>query len=231
MKKRYIKNLNSLTRFEQDTINNQVVLVIGAGGLGGFVLDSLARLGVKKIKLVDFDNFDITNLNRQILSKENNIGASKASEGKKYINSINSSIAVEVFNYRFEECCFDSLFKDTDVVFDCCDDIYTKFNIEEQCQNFNTPLIYGSVAGYFGQVSCILPYSPLLKQIYPKKNIKGIESKTGNLCFVVSVVASLQINLFLKLILKKAIETNGFYYIDMNIFEIQWISFKIKKEK
>ena len=58
-----------------------------------------------------------------------------------------------------------------------------------------------------------------------------MESKTGNLCFVVSIVASLQINIFLKLILKKTIKTNGFYYIDMNIFEIQWISFEIKKEK
>ena len=225
MEKRYIKNFDSLNEFEQKIINQKTVLVIGIGGLGGFVLDSLARLGVKKIKLIDFDNFDITNLNRQLLSKENNINSSKVLEGKIYINSINSSIEVETFNYRFEECSFNTIFEDIDIVFDCCDNIITKFNIEEQCQIFNIPLIYGAVAGYFGQVSCILPNSPLLKKIYPKKNIKGVENKTGNLCFVVSVVASLQINLFLKLILKKVIKTHGFYYIDMNIFEIQWISF------
>ena len=231
MEKRYIKNFDSLSEFEQEIIKQKNILVIGLGGLGGFVLDSLARLGVNKIKLIDFDNFDITNLNRQLLSTEKNIGLSKVLEGKKYINSINSLIDVEIFNYKFEECCFKTIFEDIDIVFDCCDNIITKFNIEEQCQIFNTPLIYGAVAGYFGQVSCILPNFTLLKQIYPKKNIEGVESKTGNLCFVVSIVASLQINLFLKLILKKIIKTNGFYYIDINIFEIQWISFEIKKEK
>ena len=218
MEKRYIKNFNSLSEFEQEIIKQKTILVIGLGGLGGFILDSLARLGVNKIKLIDFDNFDITNLNRQLLSTEKNIGSSKVLEGKKYIHSINSLINIEIFNSKFEECCFKTIFKDTDIVFDCCDNIITKFNIEEQCQIFNIPLIYGSVAGYFGQVSCILPNSPLLKQIYPQKYIKGVENQTGNLCFVVSIVASLQINLFLKLILKKAIKTHGFYYIDMNIF-------------
>lgn len=231
MEKRYIKNFNSLSEFEQEIIKQKTILVIGLGGLGGFILDSLARLGVKKIKLIDFDNFDITNLNRQLLSTEKNIGSSKVLEGKKYIHSINSLINIEIFNSKFEECCFKTIFKDTDIVFDCCDNIVTKFNIEEQCQIFNIPLIYGSVAGYFGQVSCILPNSPLLKQIYPQKYIKGVENQTGNLCFVVPIVASLQINLFLKLILKKSMKTHGFYYIDMNIFEIQWISFEIKKEK
>ena len=227
MEKRYIKNFNSLSEFEQEIIKQKTILVIGLGGLGGFILDSLARLGVQKFKLIDFDNFDITNLNRQLLSTEKNIGSSKVLEGKKYIHSINSLINIEIFNSKFEECCFKTIFKDTDIVFDCCDNIVTKFNIEEQCQIFNIPLIYGSVAGYFGQVSCILPNSPLLKQIYPQKYIKGVENQTGNLCFVVPIVASLQINLFLKLILKKAIKTHGFYYIDMNIFEIQWISFEI----
>ena len=231
MEKRYIKNFNSLSEFEQEIIKQKTILVIGLGGLGGFILDSLARLGVKKIKLIDFDNFDITNLNRQLLSTEKNIGSSKVLEGKKYIHSINSLINIEIFNSKFEECCFKTIFKDTDIVFDCCDNIITKFNIEEQCQIFNIPLIYGSVAGYFGQVSCILPNSPLLKQIYPQKYIKGVENQTGNLCFVVPIVASLQINLFLKLILKKSMKTHGFYYVDMNIFEIQWISFEIKKEK
>lgn len=79
MEKRYIKNFDSLSEFEQKIIKQKNILVIG---LGGFVLDSLGRLGVKKIKLIDFDNFDITNLNRQLLSTEKNIGLSKVLEGK-----------------------------------------------------------------------------------------------------------------------------------------------------
>lgn len=225
---RYLKNLNSFTEGDQFKINTTTVLIIGLGGLGGFVVDFLSRLGVQKIKLLDFDTFDTSNLNRQLLSTQKNIGSFKAIEAKKYINSVNSCIEVEVFCNKFEECDFNFLFKNVNVVFDCCDNIKTKLNIENQCQFFKIPLIYGAVAGYFGQVACILPEYPILKKIYPKEHSSGIENKLGNLCFIVSIIASLQISLFINLILN--ISNNnlyGFYYIDIENYEIQWISFKI----
>lgn len=227
MNLRYMKNLNSLTEAEQLRINQTTILVIGAGGLGGYVLDSLARLGVKKIKVVDFDTFDISNLNRQLLSKENNIGLFKANEAQKYIKSVNSSIKVEIFCKKFENCDFTSLFNEVDIVFDCCDNIESKFNIENKCQIFGIPLIHGAVGGFFGQVSYILPTSPILKKIYPNKSATGIETKLGNICFVVSIVASLQLSLFIRIISEQLHEYNGFYYIDIENFDIQWISFKI----
>nr|WP_307775618.1 HesA/MoeB/ThiF family protein [uncultured Cetobacterium sp.] len=224
MDRRYRKNFNTLTENEQNIINKQRVLVIGAGGLGGYVLDFLSRIGVKKIKLVDFDNFDCTNLNRQLLSNENNLGALKVLEGKKYIHSINSTVEIETFCKTFEECDFNDLFNGIDVVFDCCDSIKSKFNIEEQCQIFKIPLIYAAIGGLFGQVTCILPENPLLNKIYPNKNIIGIEKELGNLCFLVATASSIQVNLFIKLILNKEIRTDGFYYIDMEAIDIDWIS-------
>ena len=189
---RYLKNLNSFTEDDQFKINTTTVLIIGLGGLGGFVVDFLSRLGVQKIKLLDFDTFDTSNLNRQLLSTQKNIGSFKAIEAKKYINSVNACIEVEVFCNKFEECDFNFLFKNVNVVFDCCDNIKTKLNIENQCQFFKIPLIYGAVAGYFGQVACILPEYPLLKKIYPKEHSSGISNKLGNLCFIVSIIASFQ---------------------------------------
>lgn len=225
---RYLKNLNTLTESDQLKITKTNVLVIGLGGLGGFVVDFLSRLGVQKIKLVDFDIFDTSNLNRQLLSTEKNIGSFKVFEAKKYINSVNSNIEVEVFCSKFEECDFNFLFKYVNVVFDCSDNIETKLSIEKQCQLFQIPLIYGAVGGYFGQIACIMPGYPILKKIYPKESINGIENKLGNLCFIVSIVASLQVSLFTKLILNTNNNNiSGFYYIDIENYEIQWISFKI----
>ncbi|MGL4642365.1 MAG: HesA/MoeB/ThiF family protein [Cetobacterium sp.] len=225
MEPRYSRNFESLSLDEQMIIRNQTILVVGAGGLGGLLLDHLARLGVKKIKIIDFDCFDLSNLNRQLLSNENNLGFYKVEEAKKHINLVNSTVQVEIFSERFENCDFKTLFKDVDVVFDCCDNIESKFHIEIQSQLFKIPLIYGAVGGFFGQVGIILPGHPLLNQIYPRTNLKGIESKIGNLCTTVSIVSSLQVSLFLKLILNKTFKLNGFYYIDTLSFELEWIPF------
>ena len=137
---RYIRNFNSISKDTQLRINSSTILVIGAGGLGGFVLDSLSRLGVKKIKIVDFDTFDFSNLNRQLLSNESNIGHFKVYEAKKYITSVNSLVEVEVFCNKFEECDFNFIFDGIDIVFDCCDSIKTKLLIEEKCIFFKIPL-------------------------------------------------------------------------------------------
>lgn len=226
MEARYSRNSKALSLNEQKIIRDKTILVIGAGGLGGLLLDHLARLGVKKIKVIDFDVFDLSNLNRQLLSNESNIGFYKVNEAKKYINRINSSVEVEIFCEKFEDCNFEIIFESVDVVFDCCDSIETKFNIEKQAQLFKIPLIYGAVGGFFGQVATITPESPLLNKIYPKKDLKGIESTLGNLSTTVSIVSSLQVSLFINLVLNKSSRFSGFYYIDTLSFNLEWISFE-----
>jgi len=74
MQKRYEKNLGTLTQEGQMKLFSTTVAVVGMGGIGGFLVEGLARLGVKKIIAVDMDTFDETNLNRQILSSVNNLG-------------------------------------------------------------------------------------------------------------------------------------------------------------
>lgn len=247
MKDRYSRNFNSLTYTEHLKIRDTTVLIVGNGGLGGYLIDFISRLGVKKIKLVDFDKFDITNLNRQLISREDNIGCSKVEESKNYIKNINSSIIVETFNLKFENCNFIELFSCVDIVFDCCDNIFTKLKIENECSTSNIPLIYGAVAGFFGQASIIYPKSPILSKIYPSyfeiinsyngntcngnsdgscsccPTLKGIESTLGNISSTVAMVSSIQVSLFIKWIKKIDIIKTGFYYIDVDSLEIQWI--------
>lgn len=122
--KRYEKNYGELiTPEDQKILLTKTIAVLGAGGNGGFVLEYLARLGVKKIIIFDGDSFDISNLNRQIYCNETTLGKNKAEVAANYLHKINSNIEIEAFpffagsNLKKD---FDILNK-VDFIFDCCD--------------------------------------------------------------------------------------------------------------
>lgn len=112
----------------KDNINklkNTSVLLVGVGGVGGACLEMLARSGIGRITIVDYDIFEESNLNRQILSLENNIGESKVFVSKRRINDIDHNIIVNVLNKKLDNNLINNLIK-TDYIIDACDDINAK---------------------------------------------------------------------------------------------------------
>ena len=85
---------------EQKKLSESKVVILGVGGLGGYVVEMLTRIGVGNLILVDFDKFEPTNLNRQIISKEDNLGLSKVEEAEKRVKAINSVTEVIAVNKR-----------------------------------------------------------------------------------------------------------------------------------
>ncbi|MBC2850388.1 ThiF family adenylyltransferase [Cetobacterium sp. 8H] len=226
MEDRYLRNLKTLSLDEQDSLKYKKVLVVGAGGLGGDIIDGLARFGVGFIRIVDFDRFDITNLNRQLLCSEKVIGFFKADIAKKHVQNINSSISIEAFFTKINKENISCFFENIDLVIDCTDDIKVKLLLEEWAQKLNTLLISASIGGWYGQIATVFPKHPLLKIIYSNHKI-GIEKTLGNPRFTVSFVASMQLCLAIKGLLNKLDFKLGFFYIDLNNFEIQWIDIVI----
>ena len=104
MNKRYSRNIGVITQDEQVLISQKSVCIIGCGGLGGGAIENLTRLGVGKLTVVDSDVFDVTNLNRQVLSNEGNIGKAKAAEAVSQIVTAfaPASIATETAFARME---------------------------------------------------------------------------------------------------------------------------------
>lgn len=126
---RYEKNYGELiTPEDQKILLTKTIAVLGAGGNGGFVLEYLARLGVKKIIIFDGDSFDISNLNRQIYCNEIALGKNKAEVAFNNLYKINPNIEIEIFSTfvgsNFKED-FEVLNK-VDFIFDCCD--YSDYN-------------------------------------------------------------------------------------------------------
>jgi tRNA A37 threonylcarbamoyladenosine dehydratase len=123
-------------------ITNCHVLIVGVGGVGGACFEALVRLGVKEISIVDNDSFDVSNLNRQILSTVNNIGFSKVKEARLRAESINPDILVNVYEMFLNEANINDLeYNKYDYIIDCCDTMTTKLLLIKKALEYNTKII------------------------------------------------------------------------------------------
>lgn len=203
LKDRYNRNMTTLSHEENERLHTFRVCVIGCGGLGGYVIELLGRLGIGYITAVDGDVFEETNLNRQLLSSEFHIGKSKALTAKERMQHVNSDITVQaICEYLTEENC-DQIIAEHNIVVDALDNMSARRILERHCESQGIPLVHGAIAGWYGQVSTIYPGDQTIAKIYPEGEDKGAETELGNPSFTPALVASLQVAEVVKVLLKK----------------------------
>lgn len=217
---RYKRNYTSISKEEQKVLSNISVAIVGLGGLGGYVLENLVRLGVRNFNLIDKDVFDTSNLNRQLLATEKTLNNQKAKEAFNRALEIDHRVKAKVFCEKLDESSIKML-EGTDIVVDCLDSISTRLILESLCDKMGLSLIHGAIRGYYGQVAISRDGNRVIKKIY-KKDIKEDES-LGNLPMTCMVTASLQVNLLLKTIFKESLEHN-FILIDVKNMDIEKIN-------
>ena len=123
-------------------LKNSNILVIGVGGVGGYAVETLIRSGIENITLVDYDNIDISNINRQVIALSSNIGNSKVEEFKKRILSINSNVKVKTIKEKINEDNIGLLFEeDYDYIIDACDTMIVKKLLIKICHKKKINLI------------------------------------------------------------------------------------------
>jgi molybdopterin-synthase adenylyltransferase len=141
----------------QEKLLNAHALVIGAGGLGSAVAPYLAAAGVGHITLVDHDEVELTNLQRQIMHSESTVGESKVASGKQFLERLNSSIQIETIQAKANSSLLDELLPSVSVVLDCTDNFQTRQLINASCVQHQKPLVSGSALRFDGQVSVFDP--------------------------------------------------------------------------
>ncbi len=130
-----LDRLELLVNDKLDDITNLTIVVVGLGGVGGYTVESLVRCGIKRIIIVDYDTIDITNLNRQIISKKTNIGLKKVDEWELRIKEISDTEVVKL-DLFLDKNNIDTIFKyNPDFVIDACDTVNTKLEIINSCLN------------------------------------------------------------------------------------------------
>jgi adenylyltransferase/sulfurtransferase len=137
----------------QERILAAHALVIGAGGLGSPAALYLASAGIGKITLVDDDNVDLTNLQRQILHTRSRVGMAKAESGRQALAAINPDIDIVPLQQRLAGAALDALVATADVVLDCTDNFATRHAINRACVHHRKPLVSGAAIRFAGQIS------------------------------------------------------------------------------
>jgi len=155
----------------QEKLKNANVLVVGAGGLGSPILLYLAAVGVGRIGIVDGDVVSRSNLNRQVLYTEEDIGKSKVILAKEKILKLNPFIKVEVFDTWLTDIDItESIFKKFDAIIDATDNFETRYLINKVSVKLNKPLFVGAVGRFVGQVFVVIPHeTACLNCIFPEK--------------------------------------------------------------
>ena len=137
----------------QTKINQAHALIIGAGGLGSPAALYLASAGVGKITLVDDDEVDLTNLQRQILHTTERVGQAKVSSGKQALQQINPEIEIVAIKERVQGDRLLQLIQSATVVLDCCDNFSTRHAVNQACVTRHIPLVSGAAISFDGQIS------------------------------------------------------------------------------
>ncbi|WPC43674.1 HesA/MoeB/ThiF family protein [Clostridium sp. JS66] len=200
---RYDRNMKTLSEKENHKLKEFKVCVIGCGGIGGYIIEMLGRIGIGTITAVDGDIFVESNLNRQIISSSESLGLSKALEAKHRMEKVNPLIEVKAVNEMLTEENALEILSGHHVVVDALDSIPARLLLQDSCNKLNIPMVHGAIAGWYGQITTILPGDDTLNKIYnkDKNQTKGVEKELGNPSFTPALAASIEVSEVIKILI------------------------------
>ena len=220
MQARYIRNIPALSEAECALLGSKRVAVIGCGGLGGHIIELLARLGVGDIVAVDGDKFDESNLNRQLLSETALLGRGKAQAAFDRVQRINPDVRVtSVEAFLTGENAMEIIYG-CDVVLDALDNVQARRMLSRACEEAGIPYIYGAISGWVAQCALSMPGDGLIEKLFgaePEITDKSVLSFTPALC------AAAQCALCVKLLCGRDVQSGHIYYFDLLNMEFETI--------
>lgn len=202
MPERYVRNQQTITADRQLKLLHSRATIIGCGGLGGYVIEELARIGIGTIVAADPDTFEEHNLNRQLLADLDTLGQSKVSVAARRVRAINPAVTVIQHQTALVAENAASILAGAQVAIDGLDSIPARLVLAEACERLEIPLVHGSIAGWYGQLATQFPGEKTLQRIFAGcTREKGVEQELGNPSFMPAVVASLEAAEAVKVIL------------------------------
>ena len=188
----------------QKRLKNAKVLCVGAGGLGSPALLYLAAAGVGTLGIVDFDVVDESNLQRQVIHGQSDVGRSKAESARDSIQEINPYVNVIVHKERLDSDNAMQIFADYDLIVDGTDNFATRYLVNDACVLLGKPYVWGSIYRFDGQASVFwAEYGPCYRCLYPEPPPPGMVpscAEGGVLGVLCASIGSIQVNEAIKVI-------------------------------
>jgi len=163
---RYLRNIGTIGVEGQMRLLRSIVAVVGLGGLGGYVTEALARMGVGRLTLIDDDAFEDHNLNRQLLSLEDNLGGDKAEAACLRVARVNEAVEATCHKETITEDNLPRLLDGTEVVVDALDRVSVRLTLQDGAARLGIPMVHGSIGGFLGEVMTVLPGDAGLHALY-----------------------------------------------------------------
>lgn len=223
---RYIRNESMLSAEENSRLRSFKVVIVGCGGLGGHIIEQLARMGIGHLTMIDGDVFEPSNLNRQLLSHPGNLGKPKALEAEMRVRLINPDVKTDARHVFLTDENAESLLGGHHIICDALDNISSRKIVQKAAAKLNIPMVFAAIAGWYAQVGTIMPGANLLDKIYPEGVEKGAETQLGNPSFTPALAASLQVAETIKVLLnKEGVLKNSLLMVNTLDHEYQVIDF------
>ncbi|OLE20565.1 MAG: adenylyltransferase/sulfurtransferase MoeZ [Catenulispora sp. 13_1_20CM_3_70_7] len=188
----------------QKRLKNAKVLCVGAGGLGSPTLMYLAAAGVGTLGIVEFDVVDESNLQRQIIHGQSDIGRSKAESARDSVQEINPLVRVNLHEERLDSTNVMELFAQYDLIVDGTDNFATRYLVNDACVLLNKPYVWGSIYRFDGQASVFWSeYGPCYRCLYPEPPPPGMVpscAEGGVLGVLCASIGSIQVTEAIKLL-------------------------------
>ena len=228
-----LKNIGVLG---QKKILNSRVLVIGMGGLGCPVAEFLTRSGIGSIGIVDHDLVSLSNIHRQTLYDEKDLGKSKVNVAQKKLENINSKTKINIFNFKLDKKKFIKIIKNYDYVVDGTDNFETKFLINDISLKYKKFLVTGAISKFDGHIFTFdfnNKKNPCLRCFYQEETISddilNCEYE-GILGTIAGTIGTMQANEILKKILNIGKNLNG-YILIIDLLNLNFRKVKFNKRK
>ena len=187
----------------QQKILDSSALIVGMGGLGSPAAMYLAAAGIGKLVVSDYDIVEVSNLQRQIIHTNKWIGENKVDSAKASIEALNPDCEVETINFQLDDDELKSVIERVDIVLDCSDNFPTRFEVNRNCVETETPLVSGAAIRLEGQIMNYQPnaggpcYQCLYTQVYENAETCEMEGVLGPVVGVIGTMQALQTLLIL----------------------------------
>lgn len=203
-----------------EKLRSAKVCVVGAGGIGNPVITQLVAMGVGKLRIVDRDVIEVTNLHRQHLYTDDDIGRVKVEVAAERLRKLNPGIEIEPVPTSVTKFTAEGIVKGFDIVIDALDSVDARYALNDACIKHNIPLVYAGAIGVTGSVSTILPNnSACLRCMFPELKEEEMPacSTEGVHPSVLYLVAGIQVSEAIKIITgQQPTLVNRLLYIDLN---------------
>lgn len=203
-----------------EKLKDAKICVVGAGGIGNPVVTQLVGMGIGKIRLVDRDVVEISNLHRQHLYTDLDVGKVKVEAALERLQKMNPGVDIEAIPISVTPFTAEDIIRDCNIVIDALDSIDARYALNDACLKLRIPFIYGGAIGMVGSVCTILPYeSACLRCIFPELSEEEMPtcSTEGVHPSILYLVAGAQVSEAIKIVVgQQPSLVNKLLYIDLN---------------